>query len=139
MFTLANYNGRMAADAVPITTILVWVEIFGLPPDLKTKEALFMVGATRGTIIQTDLPNLKCDARARIRIEHRLDSPVKQAYPLMVFEFGVGNDLTSAWLTFKYERMCGFCRIYGLLEHPTSGCRGPPDMSTALRMGAPYP
>ncbi|KAL6140824.1 hypothetical protein ACLB2K_059117 [Fragaria x ananassa] len=126
MFSLANYNGRTTTDAVPITTIPVWVEIFGLPPDLKTKEALFMVGATLWTIIQPDLSNLKSGARARIRIEHRLDSPVKQAYPPMVFEFGEGNDLTSAWLTFKYERMCGFCLICG-----------PPDMSAAVRMGAP--
>ncbi|KAL6144915.1 hypothetical protein ACLB2K_055605 [Fragaria x ananassa] len=55
----------------------------------------------------------------------------------MVFEFGEGNDLTSAWLTFKYERMCGFCRIYWLLEHLASGCRGPPDMSAVVRIGAP--
>ncbi|KAL6146463.1 hypothetical protein ACLB2K_057142 [Fragaria x ananassa] len=48
-----------------------------------------------------------------------------------------GNDLTSAWLTFKYERMCGFCWICGLLEHPVSGCCGPPDMSAAVRIGAP--
>lgn len=66
MFALANYNGRTTADAVPFTTIPVWVEIFSLPPDLKTKEALFMVGATLGTIIQPDLPNLKPGARARI-------------------------------------------------------------------------
>lgn len=54
-----------------------------------------------------------------------------------MFAFGEGNDLTSAWLTFKYERMCGVCRIFGLLEHPTSGCRGPPDMSAAMRICAP--
>ncbi|KAL6144916.1 hypothetical protein ACLB2K_055606 [Fragaria x ananassa] len=66
MFALANYNGRTAADVVLITTMPVWVEIFALPPNLKTKEALFMVGATLRTIIQPDLPNLKSGARARI-------------------------------------------------------------------------
>ncbi|KAL6134415.1 hypothetical protein ACLB2K_066646 [Fragaria x ananassa] len=113
------------------------VEIFSFPLDLKTKEALFMVGATLGTIIQHDLPNLKTGAMARIWIEHPLDSLVKQAYPLMVFEFGEGNVLTSAWLTFKYERMCRFCRICGLLEHLLSGCHGSLDMSAAVRIGAP--
>ncbi|KAL6184245.1 hypothetical protein ACLB2K_045649 [Fragaria x ananassa] len=49
-----------------------------------------------------------------------------------------GNDLTSAWLTFKYERICGFCRICGLFEHPVSVCRGSPDMSSTVRIGARF-
>ncbi|KAL6140950.1 hypothetical protein ACLB2K_059242 [Fragaria x ananassa] len=137
MCALANYNGRTTADVVPITTIAVWVEIFSFPPDLKTKEALFMVGATLGTIIQHNLPNLKIGAMPRIWIEHRLNSLVKQTYPPMVFEFEEGNVLTSAWLTFKYGRMCGFCRICGLLEYLASGCHGSLDMSAAVRIGAP--
>ncbi|KAL6137667.1 hypothetical protein ACLB2K_062956 [Fragaria x ananassa] len=110
MCALTNYNGRTTVNVVPITTIPVLVEIFSFPPDLKTKEALFMVGATLGTIVQHDLPNLKTGDMARIWIEHHLDSLVKQAYPLMVFEFGEGNVLPSAWLTFKYERMCMLMR-----------------------------
>lgn len=56
---------------------------------------------------------------------------MKQAYPPMVFDFGEGNGLTSPWSTFKYEEMCGYFRIYGLLEHPAEDCHGPPDMSAA--------
>ncbi|KAL6214009.1 hypothetical protein ACLB2K_013447 [Fragaria x ananassa] len=54
---------------------------------------------------------------------------MKQAYPPIRFDFGEGVDLTSVMLTFKYERICGFCKLCGLLEHKAGGCQGPPDMS----------
>ncbi|KAL6214010.1 hypothetical protein ACLB2K_013448 [Fragaria x ananassa] len=44
MFALALYDGRKNVTLVLIKTISVWVEVFGLPPDLMTKEALYMVG-----------------------------------------------------------------------------------------------
>ena len=30
----------------------------------------------------------------------------------------------------------GFCRVCGLLEHPSKGCVGPPDMSMVQVIGA---
>ncbi|KAL6180541.1 hypothetical protein ACLB2K_047203 [Fragaria x ananassa] len=50
----------------------------------------------------------------------------------MLFEFGEGRDLTAAMVTFKNERMCGFCRVCGLLEHCPGGFQGPPNMSEAV-------
>ncbi|KAL6179404.1 hypothetical protein ACLB2K_050919 [Fragaria x ananassa] len=87
MFSLALYRRRMDASLVPIIFILVWVGVFCLPPDIMTKEALYMVGATLGRIIHHDNPNLLFGARARVRLEHNLDSTVKQAPP-MRFHFG---------------------------------------------------
>ncbi|KAL6193955.1 hypothetical protein ACLB2K_035039 [Fragaria x ananassa] len=69
---------------------------------------------------------------ARVWIEHQIASPVKQAFLPMLFEFGEGKDLTTAVLTFKYERMCGFCKVYGLLEHYPGRCKGPLNMSEAV-------
>ncbi|KAL6131232.1 hypothetical protein ACLB2K_069608 [Fragaria x ananassa] len=47
MFALA-YDGRTAAAEVPIRSIPVWVEVFGLPPILTTtKETLYMTTSRR--------------------------------------------------------------------------------------------
>lgn len=58
MFALAYYDGRTAAAEVPIRSIPVWVEVFGLPPILTTKETLYMVCATLGKSVHHDNPNL---------------------------------------------------------------------------------
>lgn len=58
MFALALYDGRKNVTLVLIKTISVWVEVFGLPPDLMTKEALYMVGATLGRILHHDNSNI---------------------------------------------------------------------------------
>ena len=53
----------------------------------------------------------------------------------MHFEFcSAGVTVT---LTFKYDRTVGFCRVCTLLEHPASGCRGPPDMTAVQVIGVP--
>ncbi|KAL6206534.1 hypothetical protein ACLB2K_023782 [Fragaria x ananassa] len=131
VFVLAEYDGRSDAAAVPIVSIPVWVEFFGLPPNLMTKNALYMVGSTLGRIITHDNPRLLNGSRAKVRIDHQIYDPMKQAFPPMRFEFGKGVDLTVTMLTFKYERMCGFCKACGLLEHKASGCQGPPNMLEA--------
>lgn len=121
MFSLALYDVKKNATLVPIRSISVWVEVFCLPPNLMTKEALCMVGATLGWIINHDNPNLLSGARARVRMEHSLDSPVKQAYPQMRFDFKEGMNLTFVMLTFKYERVCGLCRGCGMWVVGTQG------------------
>ena len=108
---MAEYDGRSDAVLVPITSVPVWVEVFGLPMDLWTKKALYMVGSMLGKVIHHDNQCLIHGKKARVRIEHQISSPVKQAFPPMLFEFGKGKDLIAAMLTFKYERMCGFCRV----------------------------
>ncbi|KAL6180517.1 hypothetical protein ACLB2K_047179 [Fragaria x ananassa] len=40
MFALAPYDDRRDVATVLIQSFLVWVEVFGLPPDLMTKEAV---------------------------------------------------------------------------------------------------
>ncbi|KAL6201665.1 hypothetical protein ACLB2K_025377 [Fragaria x ananassa] len=94
-----------------------------------------MVGATLGSVINHDHSNLVSGARARVRLEHDILSPVKQAYPPMRFDFGEGTDQTFVLLTFKYERFCCFFRTCGLLKHKPEGCQGPPDMSVAGLLG----
>lgn len=135
MFALSFYDGRSDVAAVPIQSMPVWVDVFGLSPALMTKEALYMVGATLGRVINHDHSNLISGARARVRLEHDILSPVKQAYPPTRFDFGEGTDQTSMLLTFKYERFYGFCRTCGLLEHKPEGCQGPPDMLATGLLG----
>ncbi|KAL6209934.1 hypothetical protein ACLB2K_020873 [Fragaria x ananassa] len=77
-----------------------------LKEDRGFTEALCMVGATLGWIINHDNPNLLSGAPARVRMEHNLDSPVKQAYPQMRFDFKEGMNLTFVMLSFKYKRVC---------------------------------
>ncbi|KAL6194616.1 hypothetical protein ACLB2K_035697 [Fragaria x ananassa] len=120
VFALAEYDGRYDALAILIVSVPVWVKVFGLSPDLLTKKALYMVGSTLRQIITHDNHRLLNGSRAR-------------AFPPMRFEFGKGADLIVTMLTFKYKRMCGFCRACGLLEHKADGCQGPPNMS-ALRV-----
>ncbi|KAL6191242.1 hypothetical protein ACLB2K_037633 [Fragaria x ananassa] len=131
VFALAEYDGCSDAAAVPIVYVPVWVEVFGLPPDLMTKQALYMAGSTLGSIITNDNPRLLNGSKARVRIDHQIYDPVKHAFPPMQFKFGTGVDLTVPMLTFKYECMCGFCRVCGLLEYKAGGCQGPPNMLVA--------
>ena len=64
MFALTYYDGRSVAAEVSIQTIPIWIEVFGLPPYLFTKEGLYMVGVTFGKILNHDHPNMMSGARA---------------------------------------------------------------------------
>ncbi|XP_062009301.1 uncharacterized protein LOC133725908 [Rosa rugosa] len=126
MFGLEAYDDCCEVEAVPIPVIPVWVEVFGLPPILMTTEDVSMIDASLGQVLQLDKANIHCGLKARVRISHLTTTPVKQACPPMLFEFGTGKDVISARVTSRYEKMVGFCRVCGLLEHRASDCTGQP-------------
>ncbi|KAL6213798.1 hypothetical protein ACLB2K_013238 [Fragaria x ananassa] len=84
-----------------------WVEILGLPPRLMTEEAVEKIGSNLGDVIHPDKNNIRLGLKARVCLFHHLDSPMKQAYPPLDFEFGVGSEMVVATVTFKSQGFGG--------------------------------
>jgi hypothetical protein len=123
MVPMVVYDGLGDPGLVELSSILVWVNILGLPPALLTPVASLLVGETLGSVVNLDIVGLRRGDLVRVLIWHSLKDPVKQAFPPMEFEFSPG---VSALLRFKYDCFVGFCRLYGLLKPTSRVCLGPP-------------
>ncbi|XP_062014453.1 uncharacterized protein LOC133730980 [Rosa rugosa] len=120
---MAEFDGLKDPAQVLTSSFPVWVEIMGLPPALVTEGAVALIGATLGEIVHLDKAGIRKGTAARVRIRHVLSSPVKQVFPPSTFDF---TSAASATVRFRYERLVGFCRVCGMMEHQRSGCGGPP-------------
>ncbi|KAL6225918.1 hypothetical protein ACLB2K_004767 [Fragaria x ananassa] len=65
---------------------------------------------------------------------HDISDQVREAFPPMPFDFDLGDRKATVMLSFKYERVVGFCRVCELLEHLSQGCGGPPDVTKVQQM-----
>ncbi|KAL6213334.1 hypothetical protein ACLB2K_012781 [Fragaria x ananassa] len=99
IFALAEYDVRSNAAAVPNVSVLMWVEVFGLPLDLLTKKTLYMVGSKLGRIITHDNPRLLNGSRARVCIDHQISDPVNFGFILSK------PGMTAAALTASLQRL----------------------------------
>ncbi|KAL6194332.1 hypothetical protein ACLB2K_035416 [Fragaria x ananassa] len=124
---LSKYDGLSKVTTVLISSMPMWVEILGLPPRLFTEEAAGKVGDLLGQVLFMDKIGLRRGIRANVRLIHDISDPVREAFPPMPFEFDLGDWKATVMLSFKYERLVGFCRVCGLLEHLSQGCGSPPD------------
>lgn len=136
MVVMAMYDGLGDPRLVALPSIPVWVHISGLPPTLLTPTAIMLVVETLGSVVAVDHVGLHRGDLVRVRIRHDLQSPVKQAFPPVEFEFSPG---VSALLRFKYDRFVGFCKLYGLLEHVVGGCGGVPFEAVAVIVSPQIP
>ncbi|KAL6182465.1 hypothetical protein ACLB2K_043884 [Fragaria x ananassa] len=124
---LSECDGLSKVTTVLISSMSVWVEILGLPPRLFTEEAAGKVGDLLRQV-------LFLDKIAKVRLIHDISDPVREAFPPMLFEFDLGGRKATVMLSFKYERVVGFCRVCELLEHLSQGCGGPPDVTKAQQV-----
>ncbi|KAL6133772.1 hypothetical protein ACLB2K_066006 [Fragaria x ananassa] len=83
-----------------------------------------------GVIEDMDKPGIRREERARVLVRHVIADLVKEAYPLMSFDFGSLRATVN--LKFRYERVFGFCKTCGMLKHGSTGCKGPPNMSEVV-------
>ncbi|KAL6225448.1 hypothetical protein ACLB2K_004298 [Fragaria x ananassa] len=95
----------------------LWVEIFGLPPRLFIEEAAGKVRDLLGQVLFPDKIGLRRGTLAKVRLIHDVSDLVREVFPPMPFEFDLGDLKATLMLLFKYERVLGFCRVCGLLEH----------------------
>ncbi|KAL6195391.1 hypothetical protein ACLB2K_031010 [Fragaria x ananassa] len=93
-----------------------------------------MVEARLGVVEELDKAEIRKGLRVKVRLAHWISDPIKQAYPLITYDFGSLRATTN--LTFKYERAFGFCKVCGMLKHGVEGCRGPSDMSEVVVLGS---
>ncbi|KAL6194063.1 hypothetical protein ACLB2K_035147 [Fragaria x ananassa] len=131
-FILSEYDGLSEVTTVPILSMPVWVKIFGLSPQLFTEGAAGKVEDLIGQVLFPNKIGLRRGIRTKVWLIHDISDPVREAFPPMPFEFVLGDRKTMVMLSFKYERVVGFCRVCGLLEHRSPGCGGPPDVTKGL-------
>lgn len=121
MVVLATHDGLGDPITVEISAIPVSVHILGLHQALVTIEEALLVGETLGSVLQVD--NYKVRIRrgdlVRVCIRQTLTNPVKQVFPLTEFEF---SPRVAAMLRFRYNRIVGFRKPCGLLEHGLNCC-----------------
>jgi len=111
----------MTAFSVNFLTILLWVQVWGLPFDLFNEEAGTDIGNGIGTVVAIDSKSLASDQAhfLRIQVEVPLDKPLRRGASVLSPE---GD---TVWVVFQYERLVGLCFQCGRLGHEVKACTTP--------------
>ena len=95
-----------------------WVQLWGLPFELMSKEVGQDIGRSRGRFIEVDKRAGQVDQAKFIRI--RVDLPIEK--PLRRGGHVVSKDGEKYWVQFRYERLPTFCYLCGKLGHDDKHC-----------------
>lgn len=103
----------MTARSITFPSLLIWVQIWGLPFDLINEEAGLEIGKSLSKVVEVDCKAFASDQARflRVRVEIPLDKPVRRGGPVVNPE---GDQMLVA---FKYERLCGLCFRCGRIGH----------------------
>lgn len=124
MLALEVYDGLCDPSSVALPSIPVWVWILGL----LTVAATQLVVETLGSVINLNMVGIRWGDQVCVRIRHLLSDPVKHAFPLRSLSSLLG------WLLY-YEKVVGFFKVCGLLEHGTGGYLGFPTLTVWIMYG----
>lgn len=136
MLALAVYECMMALclcdpSSVALPSIPVWVWILGLP------SALLTVAATQ-LVVDPRFCNQSQHGWYSLRWSSLRSNPslvvwsCETSFPPSKFEFSPG---VTVMLTFKYEKVVGFFKVCGLLEHGTGGYLDFPTLTVWIMYG----
>lgn len=119
ILVLRRWEKGMAARSVTFTHMPIWVQVWGLPFDLITEEAVQDIRQALGKVIEVDCKALKTDQARflRIKVEVPLEKPLRRGGP------GVSPEGDEARVAFRYERLVGWCFAYGRVGHDVKECR----------------
>lgn len=91
----------MTVRSSTLSSLLIWVHIWGLPFDLINEEAGLKIGRSLGKVVEVDYKAIASDQARFLRVEIPLDKPVQRGGSVVNPE---GDQMLMA---FKYERLCG--------------------------------
>lgn len=118
MLAVKRWEKGMTSRSVTFTHLPFWVQVWGLPFDLMTKEAGHDIGRGLGKVIEVDSKAFKANQACflRIRAEIPLDKPLRWGGPVVSPE---GDEVRVA---FRYERLVGWCFACGKIGHDEKEC-----------------
>ncbi|XP_031127633.1 uncharacterized protein LOC116029731 [Ipomoea triloba] len=103
---------------VPLDSVDMWVQLHDLPYGYTSSTILEQIGNYLGTFVKGDdrfagAPWLDF---YRIRVAMPVHKPIKRRMKLLK------RDKTWCWVSFKYERLHGFCFFCGMMGHTYKFC-----------------
>ncbi|XP_065877908.1 uncharacterized protein [Euphorbia lathyris] len=106
-------------EQVELSMLPIWVQVYGIPVGFFSEAVGRQIGEFIGGFVQYDGNNDMSSRRMeymRIRVRVDVRSPLKRCKRIKrsVFEF--------SFLQFKYERLCNFCFLCGVLGHTERFC-----------------
>jgi hypothetical protein len=96
----------------------VWIQLWGLPPQCKTKQMGISIGALLGKVKASEFyeyPGKKLIIKIKVAIDTR--NPITSG-----IHIGNPKDGTS-WIDFRFEKLPQFCFKCGMIGHDDKLCR----------------
>lgn len=116
---LAAFEGKGNPADVPLDSINIWAQIWGLPVPIKTVEMGYLLGGKLGKVVTVSQVNkMIVDEHLRVRVVHRLDEPLRKFIDTIV-TIPDGKTIESIYYV-KYEKLPNFCFCCGILGHTTA-------------------
>ena len=118
LLALRRWEKGMIAKSVRFTHLPLWVQMWGLPFDLMTKEAGMDIGRGLENFKEVDCNAFKSDQAKflRVRVEVPLNKPLWHGALVMSLE---GDE---ARVAFHYERLVGWCFACSKIGHNAKDC-----------------
>ncbi|XBJ00303.1 hypothetical protein VPH35_020218 [Triticum aestivum] len=116
---LAAFDGRGNPEDVPLDSIKIWVQIWGLPVPLKTVEMGKVMGDKLGKVVAVSHKDkMIVDEHLRVRAEHRVEEPLRKVIDTV--ETMLDGNTKEVLYDVKYEKLPRFCFCCGVLGHTTA-------------------
>ena len=108
----------MTANSVTFPTLLIWVQVWGLPFNLINEEAGWEIGKGLGHVYEVDNKTFLLDQARFIRI--RVGIPLEKLIRQGGWVANPKGDQVR--VGFKYEWLVGLCYQCGKLGHEVKDC-----------------
>ncbi|XP_061999326.1 uncharacterized protein LOC133716662 [Rosa rugosa] len=115
---LAEYDGVMPIEKVPLVKSSYWITLQGIPPAFRSERVMTMIGYTLGDFQEIDKQGKKV-GKYRIRVEIPLIRPLSFQRWYWV------EDMVEFLCKFRYDKLFGRCGVCGLITHVGLPCSGP--------------
>ena len=119
LLLLCRWKKGLTATNIAFSHTPFWIQLWGLPFELMSKEVCQDIGKSLGRLIEVDKRAKHSDQAKFLRI--RVDLPIKK--PLRRGGNVVNKSGEKFWITFRYERLPTFCYLCGLLGHDDKHCK----------------
>nr|POF05043.1 uncharacterized protein CFP56_23579 [Quercus suber] len=115
---LRRWERGMTATSVSFTSMVMWVQVWGLPFDLLLEEVGRDIDSGLGEVLDVDLKAFSSDQAhfIKVRVELPLDKPLRQG---RVIASPKGD---KGCIGFKYKLLVGLCYQCGRIGHEVRDC-----------------